>query len=206
MLKPYLRILIVAALCIAGLIGLVVNESRARDSGTEILLAMEAVDPRTLLSGHYVIISLRESLGAEEPCPPSAREAPWESPLSAPPYERLWLALAPHADVHRVVGSALTREQALQVAPLAVRGRFTCTTAAAASDGFPGAPGWVMLDLGIDRFYANQAEAERIDRVLRAQPPGSEARVYAIVSIGDDGRARLRGLMVDGERLELGWS
>ena len=44
MLKPYLRILIVAALCVAGLISLVVRESMARDSGTEVLLAMEAVD------------------------------------------------------------------------------------------------------------------------------------------------------------------
>lgn len=193
MLKPYLRILVIAALCVAGLIGLVVRESMARDSGTEVLLAMEAVDPRTLLSGHYVIISLRESLGAEEPCPEPASENPW-------------LALAPHADVYGFAGSVPTREEALQIAPVVVRGTFSCSTGVAPSDGFPGAPGWVMLDLGIDRFYANQAEAERIDRVLRAQVPGAEARVYAIVSIGDDGRARLRGLMVDGERLELGWS
>jgi hypothetical protein len=193
MLKPYLRILIVAALCVAGLIGLVVRESTARDSGTEVLLAMEAVDPRTLLSGHYVIISLRESLGAEEPCPAPASENPW-------------LALAPHADVHGLAGSAPTREEALQIAPVVVRGTFNCSTGVAPSDGFPGAPGWVMLDLSIDRFYANQGEAERIDRVLRAQQPGAEARVYAIVSVGEDGRARLRGLLVDGERLELGWS
>jgi hypothetical protein len=163
---------------------------------------MEAVDPRTLLSGHYVIISLRESLGAEEPCPAPVSEAPFVTF----PSDRHWLALAPHADVHRLVGSAPTREEALQIAPLVVRGTFTCSTGVAPSDGFPGAPGWVMLQIGIDRFYANQSEAERIDRVLRAQQPGAEARVYAIVSIGDDGRARLRGLMVDGERLDLGWS
>ena len=193
MLKPYLRILLVAALCVAGLIGLVVRESMARDSGSEVLLAMEAVDPRSLLSGHYVIINLRESLAAEEPCPAPASDNPW-------------LALAPHADVHRLAGSAPTRDEALQIAPLVVRGTFTCSTGIAPSDGFPGAPGWVMLQLGIDRFHANQSEAQRIERVLRDQRPGEDARVYAIVSVGEDGRARLKGLIVDGERLELGWS
>ena len=62
MLNAPLRIVIVAALCVAGLIGLVVRETMARNSGTEVLLAMEAVDPRALLSGHYVIVQLRESL------------------------------------------------------------------------------------------------------------------------------------------------
>lgn len=193
MLKPYLRILIVAALCVAGLVGLVVRESMARDSGAEVLLAMEAIDPRSLLSGHYVIVSLRESLAAEEPCPAPASEDPW-------------LALAPHADVHQLAGSAPTREEALQIAPIVVRGTFTCSTGVVPGEGFPGAPGWVMLDVGIDRFHANQTEAQRIERVLGDQRPGEDARVYAIVSIGDDGRARLRGLLVDGERLDLGWS
>lgn len=193
MLKAPLRILIVAALCAAGLIGLVVRETMARASGAEVLLAMEAVDPRALLSGHYVIIQLRERLAGGEPCPEQASE-------------QSWLALAPNGETHSFVGSAPTREEALQLGPRAVRGSFFCSPPVAPADGFGGAPGWVDLDLAINRFHINQADSERIDRLLRAQTPGAEARVLAIVSIGQDGRARLSGLMVDGERLELSWS
>lgn len=193
MLKAPLRILIVAAICVASLIGLVVREGAARVAGAEVLLPMEAVDPRSLLSGHYVIISLREALEAHEPCP-------------APTSETRWIALAPDGDVHRFAGSAPTQAEARQIAPVVVRGAFTCTTGLPADGDFPGAPGWIMLQLGIDRFYASQSEAERIDRILRDQRPGDDARVFAIVSVGLDGRARLKGLVVDGERLELGWS
>jgi hypothetical protein len=61
------------------------------------------------------------------------------------------------------------------------------------------------MHLGIERFHINQADAVRIERILRERVPGGEPRAYAIVSVGRDGRARLKGLMVDGERLELSW-
>ncbi|GAM99998.1 hypothetical protein U91I_03662 [alpha proteobacterium U9-1i] len=194
MLSAPIRILVIAALCVAGLVGLVVRESMARDNGTEVLMPMEAVDPRSLLSGHFVIISLRESIPVEEPCPTPASETPW-------------IALAPEGEVHRFAGSAPTRDEARQIAPLVVRGAFTCSTPIVSDDpAFPGTAGWIMLDLGIDRFHTNQAEAERIDRILREQRPGEDSRVFAIVSIGEDGRARLKGLVVDGARVELGWT
>ena len=47
------RILAVAGLCAAALIGLVVSEGFAREGGQEITLPMAAVDPRAILSGHY---------------------------------------------------------------------------------------------------------------------------------------------------------
>jgi uncharacterized membrane-anchored protein len=64
--------------------------------------------------------------------------------------------------------------------------------------------GTIQTEIGVDRFYINQADAQRIERVMRSQRPG-ESRVSAIVSVGRDGRARLKGLIVDGERLELRW-
>ena len=190
--KAPLRILIVAALCALGLIGLVVRESMARDAGTEVLLAMEAVDPRSLLSGHYVIVGLRERLADGEPCPEQAPEP-------------TWLALAADGERYGLAGSAPTREEAEQIASIVVRGQFSCNPPTPPEGEFAGAPGFVMLDLGVSRFHIKQADAERIDRILRAQTPGEATRAFAIVSIGRDGRARLKGLMVDGERLELSW-
>lgn len=184
-MSAWLRILIVAALCVITLVGLVVRESMARASGTEILLPVEAVDPRSLLSGNYVTIQPRDVFETGL-CPPINDG------------EALWVALAPEGDHHRATGQASTREEALQIAPLVARGSMQC---------FPDTEGggFVSVDLGFDRFHINQTEAQRIERVLREQEPGSPARVYAIVSVGKDGRARLKGLMVHGERLELNW-
>lgn len=192
MLKPPLRILIVAALCMAGLIALVARESMARNTGQEVLLSMEAVDPRSLLSGHYVIVDLRESIGPDVQCPPS-------------PEDTRWVALRPDGHRHTLAGGGAERADAAQLGPVIVRGDFDCFQPTAAPGEVDLPPSWIVLNLGPGRFHVSQAEAERIEDVLRDQAPGEAARVYAIVSVGQDGRARLKGLMVDGERIELSW-
>jgi uncharacterized membrane-anchored protein len=195
-LKPAWRILAMAALCIAGLIALVVRESAARASGAEILLAMEAVDPRALLQGHYVSIVLRESISKDEPCPPT----------TASPAPDGWVALRAGAGgVYHAAGGSGVREEAAQHGPIVVRGGIACDQPFGAIGALVGQQRIVSLDLGINAFYIAQSEAQRIERVLSEQNVAEQARVYAIVSAGQDGRARLKGLMVDGERLELGW-
>jgi len=182
------RILIVAGVCIAALIGLVVSEGAARDSGQVVLLRMQAVDPRALLSGHYVDINLTEPLNEE--CPPGA--------------DLRWIALRPDGEAYVLAGGAASRDQAQQVGPLPVRGSFTCAPPALVDSVAP-IPGFTRLNIGISRFHINQADALRIEEILRAQRIDESTRAYAIVSVGRDGRARLRGIMVDGERLELSW-
>lgn len=191
-LAPAPRILIVAGICAAALIGLVISEGGARQSGVEILLPIEAVDPRALLSGHYVIVAPTQRLNPPEECPPGA-----ETPK--------WVALRHEGRVHVVVGGAASREGAQRIAPLAVRGAFTCSPPVAATPESEAFPGWVRLELGVERFHIRQAEAQRIDEILRAQTPDTETRAFAIVSVGRDGHARLKGLEIDGERLELSW-
>lgn len=196
MMSAPIRILIVAALCIAGLIGLVVRETMARDAGREVLLPMEAVDPRALLQGHYVIVDIRDRLEADEQCPPSTISGEG------------WIALAPGDPAYRVVGAARIPEEAATGAPgeVLVRGDFYCQAPMPEQVDVPAQPGWVTIGINTDRFYVDQSGAQRIERVLRDQTLDTPGRVYAIVSIGEDGRARLKGLQVDGERLELSWS
>jgi hypothetical protein len=178
----------------------------ARASGTEIKLAMQAVDPRALLMGHYVIVDLRESLPEGQACPAGLGEpvTTWRDPSAGPD---AWVALAPAGDHHRAIAIAATREQALQSAPLAVRGSAYCTKFErfTAAEGEEAPPPTLVIEsqLGIDRFYAEQALAERIDAELRDQSNVETARVFAILSIGQDGRARLKGLEVAGERFDL---
>lgn len=188
--QPAPRILAVAALCAASLIALVISEGAARASGQEALLAMEAVDPRSLLQGHYVQLQLIQRLEPNEPCPHVEGGAKWIAFTRG------------DNEVLTFAGAARSRDGATQIAPIALKGDFTCSEP---SPGGEGPPGWVQLDLGIDRFHINQADAERIERVLREQRPDGEPRAFAIISIARDGRARLKGLRIDGERLELTW-
>jgi len=190
------RILAIAALCAASLIALVVNEGFARDGGQEITLPMEAVDPRSLLSGHYVQLNFSNRLEPDETCPAASDPAigDWE-----------WVALRPENDIYVTAGGALSREQAERIAPLSVKGTFTCSPPTPASEGVEGMPGWLTLDLGVDRFYINQADATRIEEVLREQRADQQTRAFAILSVGHDGHARLKALLIDGERFDLNW-
>lgn len=183
------RILVVASVCVLALISLVVNEGAARQSGQEILLPMEAVDPRSLLQGHYVALNLAHRIDGV--CPPDSTDE--------------WIALRQRGEAHELAGAAGSREQA-QLLGLPVKGSFTCMPGVASIDeAVPPQPGLVTLNIGVDRFHINQADALRIESVLRDQVGDQPQRAFAIVSIGRDGRARLLGLMVDGERLDLNW-
>jgi len=182
------RIMIVAAVCALALVGLVVREGAARASGFEVLLPMEAVDPRSLLSGHYVDINLTQRLDESAPCPPGGERSKW-------------LALQAEGEAHVIAGGADSRDEAQQIGPVLVRGAFRCWQIAGGGEG-EAVQNAVRLDIGVERFHINQRDALAIERALRQQ---SEASVFAIVSIGRDGRARLKGLMLDGERLELAW-
>lgn len=200
------RILGVAAVCILALVALVVNEARARAGGTEVIMAMQPVDPRSLLSGHYVIVSLQERLPLGTPCPETIAEGgafgPWSVDGTG------WVALAPNGEFHSAVGAAETREGAAALGPIVARGAAHCfvPTGGAPEEGQPEpAPqrANAFADLGVDRFYIDQANAERIERIMRDRTNAEEAEVFAILSIGGDGRARMKGLLVEGERLEL---
>jgi hypothetical protein len=185
------RILAVAAICAASLIGLVISEGYAREGGQEITLPMAAVDPRSLLQGHYVQLNFTDRLEPTEVCPESGD---WD-----------WVALRREGDIYVAAGGALSREEAQRVGPLPVKGTFTCSPPTPASEGVEPMPGWLTLDLGVDRFHVNQADAMRIERVLREQRADQETSAFAILSVGRDGRARLRALLIDGERFELSW-
>ncbi len=185
------RILAVAALCAAALVGLVIAEGYARDGGQEITLPMEAVDPRSLLSGHYVQLNFTDRLEPNETCPTNDGGE--------------WVALRQEGDIYVAAGSAQSRDEAQRLGSLPVKGTFSCSPPTPAAEGIEPMPGWLNLSLGVDRFYINQTDALRIERVLREQRPDEATRAFAVLSVGHDGRARLKALLIDGERFDLGW-
>ena len=168
-----LRIGAVALLLVLALVGLLVREDRARAAGQEVRLAMEAVDPRSLLSGHYAALQLVERLDDGAPCPPDL-EAHYG-------HDDSWVALTPTAEnTHRVTGGGATRDERPQET-------------------------FITLDIGVDRFYADQSEAEALEAALRRQGDAAAPPAFAIVSVGQDGRGRLKGVEVGGTRADLNW-
>lgn len=186
------RILAAGLALAALLIAVVVLENNARAGGREVLLPMEAVDPRDLLTGHYVALQLTQVLPVGQPCP--QRTTPYR--------EGGWLGLRAAGGHHRFVAAGATRSAAMSGgADVAVRGGVYCSRMAF-GDGTGDA---VTLDLGVNRFHADQDEALAIEKALRARRQGGEPTAFAVVSVGQDGRARLKGVIVDGKRTDLTW-
>jgi hypothetical protein len=194
----WIRILAVAVLTVLALIGLVVHEQIARDAGTEIRMAMQPVDPQSLLSGAYVEVSPTESLPVGQPCPPGATEGP-PPPTDLGQRPSHWLALARRGDTWSVAGVADTQAAAARFAPLTARGDAYCIALA------PDTPGSVTADLGVDRVSLSQAEATHVSELVARPVAQGGGTVQALISIGADGQARMKGLVVNGQRMELTW-
>jgi hypothetical protein len=183
------RILAAASVLAVGLVGLVVREGMARANGQVVVLPITGYDPRELLTGHYVQFQFRSEYPGGAPCPPGHDAA---TPGDG------WVALTRRGDHHEATGAAASQAAALKLGEVAVRGGMECQARPA-----PEAT-WVMLHLGVDRLHADQTQAEAIQELLRA-PAGGAGRGYAIISVGADGRARLKGLAAGGRRVDLLW-
>jgi hypothetical protein len=195
--RAAIRIGVVAALAVLALIGTVVWESVLRDRGTEVVFPMAGVDPRSLLSGNFVAISLQGPL-AGPTCPPGFDT----SEIYNGPLPQRWIAFSP-AGAHDAIGATVDRAAAMRLSPIVARGTASCVAPSPAADGEPATPGSITLDLGVNRFYASQDEAQAITGMTTACQPSGGCATAAILSIGQDGRARLKGLMIAGKRFEM---
>ena len=110
-----------AALLLAALLaGLVTRETLARNAGQEARLAMQTVDPRGLLTGHYVDLQLTEALAPGVACPAG---------LESAPNKLGWIALRPGPDFAHVSGYAARRADAARLGPMVMRGKAYCYAA-----------------------------------------------------------------------------
>lgn len=196
-----IRIVAAATMLAVGLVGLVLREGRARAQGQEVRLAMQGYDPRALLTGHYVRFQLRHDLPAGAPCPPQS--------AAGVTVRDGWVALRAEGQRHVPAGAAASRAVARQLGDVVVRGILTCQDGLAPQlPGVGDRPAEVkslLLDVGIDRIHLDQAEAEGLERQLRRFGPDAPVEADAIVSVGRDGKARLKGVVVGGRRTDLDW-
>jgi hypothetical protein len=185
-----LRILAAAGVLALGLVGLVVREGMARAGGQEVMLPITGYDPRELLTGHYVQFQFRSEYPGGTACPPGSGGFSRRKDA--------WVALRRQGDHHVATGAALSRAGALKMGEVAVRGDIDCLERPAPETT------WVVLNLGVDRLHADQAQAEAIQGVLMTTRDGP-ATGFAVVSVGADGKARLKGVAAGGRRVNLDW-
>lgn len=183
-MRPWL-IIGSALMLAAALVLLVMREYQARTAGTEVALRVQQVDPRSLLSGHYVQLDFIDAAPAGLDCDSAS---PQRGAVQS------WIALRPNGDHHRLSGVAISREAALRLGSPVLRGEVTCLGTAETPQA--------ALEIGIERFHAAQKEAQALEALMRTS--GDHA-VFALVSVGKDGRARLAGIRVAGRETRLDW-
>lgn len=183
-----IRIGAVALLLLALLVGLVARETTARAQGTELRLTMQALDPRDLLTGHYAALDFGQTLPLGVACPTGLGLEPKPG----------WIAFTPGPASARVTGFAADRASASRLGPIVAKGKATCWR----DKGDPTVPGRITLDLGVRRFHADQKRAEAVEAALRGREPGA---AIGVISVGKDGKPRLKGVIIAGQRMDLDW-
>lgn len=193
-----LRIVAAAVALALALVGVVVREAIARAEGQEVRLAITGYDPRSLLTGHYVQFRLVDTIPAEQACA-------WKD-RRLEPRDVGWYAVRREGGADRLVAAAATREAARGLGEVAVRGRANCLGVSwVRPDGKEArSPVTMTPDIGVDRIHLEQDEAEALEKILQGrdgEPPPS----WAVLSVGRDGKARLKGLIVGDRRIDLDW-
>ena len=184
------RIMAAAAALALGLVGLVVSEGLARDQGREVVVEITGYDPRELLTGHYVRFQIRSEYPPGTKCPPGSG--------GFSPRADAWVALRRQGDRYAAAGVALSREAAAILGEVVVRGDVDCLERSAPDNT------WVIMNLGVDQFHTDQRDAEAMEKALRATSEGPVAS-RAVIAVGRDGKARMKGLIVGGRRADLSW-
>lgn len=178
-----MRAIALAALCTTFLFGMIAFEQIRRDTGAEIVLRTRPVDPRDLIRGAYVQLEYeveRIDTGA----------------LVTPPDTRNWrrddvLFLTLRADE-----SGELKPVALEAAkPAATQGDVVLRVKYERLDDFTqGAPAAAVVNLGADRYFSDQAGATQLEKDAREGP------LSVILSVGGDGKAVIKGLVVGGQK------
>lgn len=168
-----LRLTLIAAAMSAFLIFMVVDHHWRRSAGTEIILDLEPIDPRDILAGYYVII--RTPLHQLDPGALGGSDT-----------------FEAGDDIFVVIdGSEADGWRPLSIHPQRPgAGQYIYGKVERAwAEG-------IRIRYNLERYYADEETAQALER----RQLDNRDSMRLIVSLGDDGRALIRGLEIDGER------
>lgn len=150
-------------------------------SGREIRAAVVPVDPRDIFRGDYVILGYGFATAADVALPDDARQGDTVYALLKSQAPNDWTLAGVSASAPAAAGEG---EIVLRAIVDSVRRGNTT-----------GAPTVGRLRYGIERFYVPQGQGGAIEQQVR------EKRIVAVLAVGSDGKAALKGLEADGQRI-----
>ncbi|MGE0499610.1 MAG: GDYXXLXY domain-containing protein [Rhizobiaceae bacterium] len=175
--------ILLAVLKIAFLGWIIASRAAILQSGVEVTLKIQPVDPRDLLRGDYVVVNydigrIPVSLLTNHP-----------SGAALPEDGKLYVRLREGEDGHSVAVSA-----SLDAPVDAPIGDGEVDILGTFDGGFvPGVSDTLFVDYGIERFYVPEGEGLAIEEDMRERP-------FAIrAAIGRDGTAQIKALLDEGK-------
>lgn len=176
-------LIIVALVQSAALFKMVYDKDRLLKAGHEITLPVKPLDPRDLFRGNYVTLGYDVSTLNRLNMPEErAAELRWGSTV--------FVTLSPKADGGWTVKD-VTPEFPSQVAAgdVVLKGRVRNVWAQA-----NGSDRTLNVRYGIETYFVPEGTGQALESQVR------DHKIEAIVVVGSDGTAALKGLVIDGER------
>ncbi len=180
-----LRVLGVALVLSGILVWMIVDRARLLQTGREVVLKTEPMDPRDIFRGHYARLNYEISRI------PSNLVEDLKPGVYASGGSAIHVILAPGGDgfwhpVRALLGTPRT------IAPgrVMLKGRLKWTI-----DG--GSSGAIAVTYGIERYYASRKRALDVERLGRDR----DTPVGVIVRVSPAGKAAIAGLMIKGRKV-----
>ncbi|MBL8882434.1 MAG: GDYXXLXY domain-containing protein [Hyphomicrobium sp.] len=184
---------LVAALQSAALAYIVVARDRLLKTGREVVLSVTPVDPRDLFRGDYVTLGYDitrisgDALAPRGDVPEGIeRGGTFYAVLSLDAASNTWSVARVSADYPRGVGADEVvikgRARAIYTTPATRQEAGTAT---------------LLGRYGIESYFVPEGTGRALEEKVRSHS------IKAVVAVGADGTAALKGLIVDGERRDL---
>jgi uncharacterized membrane-anchored protein len=177
-------IAVVAAFALA-LGAIIVQRMQLLDSGREVVLAVEPVDPRDFFRGDFVTLTYQDLTTLDVP--------PNHAMAKVSTGDIIYVPLAPDASGHvKPKGVYPTLAAARAASPLVLRGkvmwRFNRTD--------EGKTDMVVIRAryGIESYFVPEGEGRALEAARNART------LQMLIAVADDGEAAIKGLILDGKR------
>lgn len=190
MKRPAL-ILILAAAMTAFLAFMVISHEHARNSGTEVILNMEPVDPRSLFRGHYVRI--RTDLQTID-------FADVKGETGFEKGDRIFVIITGN-DENGWEASSLSTSRPntgtfLQGRVQRIRYKYEKVKSENGTTQREKLPKGVTVRYAVESYFASQAEAKALENKMRDR----DHKMRLILAVDKHGKAVIRGLEIDDKR------
>lgn len=179
---------LVALLQIGALGKIVYDRQSLLTSGREIVLPVQPVDPRDLFRGDYVILGYDIT---QVPLPTAiessnlgvVRRGDAVYVTLMPAADGSWTVsgLATEYPAHATASSTVLKGRVTYAPPLEVRSSATAAQK-------------ISVRYGIESYFVPEGTGRKLEADVR------EKKIQAIVAVGSDGTAAIKGLVIDGER------